>query len=516
MKSLPIGIQTFAKIREGGFVYIDKTPHIAQLTQHAGAYFLSRPRRFGKSLLLDTLKELFEGNQTLFADLYIHDKWDWSQTYPVIKLDFAGGAMQTADEMMENLNSILLLNQQRLGVSCTQKGSYGFRELIVKVSQKYQQKVVVLVDEYDKPILDNIDRPEVAAQIREILKPLYSILKEQDRYLQFVFMTGVSKFSKVSLFSGLNQLKDITLFKDYATVCGYTQHDLETTFAAHLAGVDWHKLKEWYNGYQFLGEPVYNPFDILLFISNHQTYRNYWFETGSPSFLLKLFRQQCYFLPDLEKIQVGEEILDSFDVENINPVTLLFQAGYLTIDKAEHDELEELNFHLRTPNREVKSALHNQLLGAYSQQAESLRNYRRNLLNALKARDFDKVQAEVTSLFASIPWRNFTNNDLDSSEGYYASVLYAWLASLNAEVIPEDVSHHGQVDLTIKLADQIYIIEIKLDKTAEYKTQAPNPALQQIKDKSYAQKYQGQPCHLIGMIFNQSARNLVQMNWETI
>ncbi|NCA89958.1 MAG: hypothetical protein EOM92_13890, partial [Gammaproteobacteria bacterium] len=205
--------------------------------------------------------------------------------------------------------------------------------MIRHARDRHGQPVVVLVDEYDKPILDNIDRPEAAADIREGLKNLYSVLKAEDANLRFVFMTGVTKFSMASLFSDLNHLHNITLSPRHATICGYTQHDLETTFAAHLAGVDWAELRRWYNGYGFLGEAVYNPFDILLFISEGHSYRNYWFETGNPSFLIKLFQRQRYFLPDLEQleVEVNEEILDSFDVERINPITLLFQSGYLTV-----------------------------------------------------------------------------------------------------------------------------------------------------------------------------------------
>ncbi|WP_232023450.1 AAA family ATPase [Thiomicrorhabdus aquaedulcis] len=253
MKKLPIGIQTFAKMREDDFVYVDKTPLIAQLTSKAGAYFLSRPRRFGKSVLIDTFKELFEGNKALFKDLYIENQWDWHTTYPVIKLDFANGSVQSLADLDVWLQHNLEQNQNRLGITCAPMANKGacLSQLIEAAYTHYGQKVVVLVDEYDKPILDNIDNPTVSAEVREGLKNVYSVLKGQDAYLQFVFMTGVTKFSKVSLFSGMNQLSDISLDRRYATLCGYTQHDLETTFSEHLAGVNWDKLKEWYNGYQF-------------------------------------------------------------------------------------------------------------------------------------------------------------------------------------------------------------------------------------------------------------------------
>ncbi|WP_127470183.1 ATP-binding protein [Thiomicrorhabdus aquaedulcis] len=523
MKKLPIGIQTFSAVRLDDFVYIDKTPLVWKMVQQPSRYFLSRPRRFGKSLLVDTFKELFEGNKALFEGLYIYDKWDWSKTYPVIKLDFADGTIQSRKDLDVRILDLFYGAQTLLGIECEFNTDLAscFRQLIQKAHAKYGQKVVVLVDEYDKPILDNIDNVEISAQVREGLKNIYSVLKGQDAYLQFVFMTGVTKFSKVSLFSGLNQLEDITLDSRFATICGYTQNDLQTSFAEHLDGVDWAKLKEWYNGYQFLGEAVYNPYDVLLFISKGLLYRSYWFETGSPSFLIKLFKKNRYFLPELDNIQVDENILNSFDVENINPITLLFQAGYLTIDSVNEDELEELNFHLRIPNREVQSALYSQLLSGYTHLAESVRSHRRNLLVLLKAADFDGVQAEIVSLFASIPWRNFTKNDIDSAEGYYASVMFAYLSSLNAHITAEDISNHGQVDLTVKLGDHLFIMEFKLDKSTDYQPQTPNPALQQIITKNYAQKHQawsqaGKPIHQIGLIFNQNARNLVQMDWLTV
>ncbi|WP_044411170.1 ATP-binding protein [Thiomicrospira microaerophila] len=525
MKKLPIGIQTFAKIREDDFVYVDKTPLVYQMVQSAGAFFLSRPRRFGKSLLVDTLKELFEGNQAWFQGLYIEDKWDWAKTYPVVHLNFANGVIESRADLDQLIYNLLKDNQRRLNITCDQFSLHDpagcLTRLIQAAADHYQQKVVVLVDEYDKPILDNIDKPELAASIRDGLKNIYSVLKGQDAYLQFVFMTGVTKFSKVSLFSGMNQLKDITLDARYATICGYTQSDLHNQFSEHLEGVDWAKLKDWYNGYQFLGEPVYNPYDILLFISENHTYRNHWFETGNPSFLLKLFRKQRYFLPDLAQIEVGEEVLDSFDVEQINPITLLYQAGYLTIAKTT-EKRQRLRFHLKVPNFEVQQALSDHFADLYSQTQPELRLHRQDsLYDAFESADFPAIQHQIESLFAAIPWRNFTQNDLPDAEGYYASVLFAWLSSINAVITPEDINHHGQADMTIMLVDHIYITEFKLDKTQDYQAQSPNPALQQIQTKNYAQKYlaqqqAGKQIHQLGLIFNTHARNLVQIDWQTL
>jgi len=518
MQKLPIGINTFSSIRENDMVYVDKTPLIWEMVQQPARFFLSRPRRFGKSLLVDTFKELFEGNRALFSGLYIEDKWDWSISYPVIKIDFASGVLQSRAQLDERIEALLIQNQKRLGIDCKKHFDLAgyFEDLILQAREKYGQKVIVLVDEYDKPILDNIDYPERAAEVREGLKNLYSVLKGQDAHLQFIFMTGVTKFSKVSLFSGLNQLKDITLSAHYSTICGYTQHDLETAFIENLAGVDWEQLKSWYNGYHFLGEAVYNPYDILLFISENQSYRNYWFETGNPSFLIKLFQQKSYFLPDLEQLEVSEEILDSFDIESIDPVTLLFQSGYLTIEKAYSGFNGQFMFTLKVPNREVRQALNSHIINGYTQTLASEKlKIQHQVFDSLNQGDLPQLQLVLQRLFASIPWRNFTNNDLPSSEGYYASVLYAFFASLNATIIPEDITNRGQADMTVILGDFIYVMEIKLDKSTDYQVQIPNSALQQIQDKAYAQKYLNQDEKVVevGLIFNQAQRNLVQLDW---
>ena len=529
---LPIGINSLRTIIDHGMAYVDKTAFAWDLARLPGRYFLSRPRRFGKSLFVDTLKELFEGNEALFRGLWIHDRWDWSSRLPVIKLDFAAGVLDSREGLDRRIYLLLRENAERLGIDGDpeQDIAGAFGTLIRQAHEATGQQVAILVDEYDKPILDNLDDPERAATLREGLKNLYSAMKAQDAHIHCVFMTGVTKFSKVSLFSGVNQLRDITLSSRFATLCGYTQQDLETTFAAHLAGVDWDALKRWYNGYDFLGEPVYNPFDILLFISDNQRYRNYWFETGSPGFLIKLFQRHQYFLPSLETIAASEEILDSFEIERIDPVTLLFQTGYLTIDRVQ-EMFGQTLFVLRIPNQEVRLALGNHLVDAYTGRLPSERLvWQKTLYDTLSGGDLEGLVAAIRRLFAGIPWRNFTNNDLAEAEGYYASVLYAFFASLVAEIIPEDISNHGQVDLTVKLADYIYVIEIKtqrgqgdaaLPATEPAATDARlrNPALAQIQARGYSAKYRGLPVKglfEVGLVFDPAARNLARADWRAV
>jgi hypothetical protein len=361
MKKLPIGISTFKDIRENNYVYIDKTKEALDLIESGKYYFLSRPRRFGKSLFLDTLKNIFEGKKELFEGLYIYDRYDF-EPHPVIKLNFRN--VLSEEELFDSIFDMLEVNQERLKVKCKSTKDYAicFNDLIKKTYEKYNKKVVVLIDEYDKPILDNIEKPDIAYNIREILKRFYTEIKNSDEYIQFAFLTGVSKFAKVSIFSGLNNLEDITLNKKYATICGYTHNDIKTSFKELLDGVNLEKLKEWYNGYNFLGERVYNPFDILLFISNGFVFDNYWFANATPTFLIKLLKKGDYFLPQLENLVSDKSLIDSFDIERLKIEPLLFQSGYLTIDKIEVSEFEEVEYYLRLPNKEVRISFNNMLI----------------------------------------------------------------------------------------------------------------------------------------------------------
>ena len=516
MKALPIGITTLQKIRDKNMAYVDKTGIITYMAGLGGYYFLSRPRRFGKSLLIDTFKELFEGNEPLFRDLALYDEWDWSKKYPVVKIDFTGGTLRNRQDMENKLFPVFDRIAKEQSISLSARGLPNrLQELIYELNKKIDLPVVVLVDEYDKPLLDNIENPEKALEMRELLKDFYSPLKEMDSIIQFVFLTGVSKFSKVSIFSGINNLKDLTLDANYATICGYTQHDLETTFAKHLSGVNWEQLKLWYNGYNFLGEAVYNPFDILLFISENQTYRNFWFETGTPSFLVKLMQKNRTFLPDLENIVLSDEQMGSFEVDRIPPAVLLFQSGYLTIEKT-FQKMGILNYQLKVPNQEVKIALSNALFTGYTDIWDQRIKYQSNTYDQLLAADLPGIETSLCAMFAGIPWRNFTNNDLANYEGYYASVLYAFFSSITCNVIPEDITNHGQADMTVRLENHIYVMEIKV-VSGDLPENTPNKALEQIRKRNYAKKYHGEPGTRIfelGLVFSQEKRNIVQFNGE--
>ena len=448
MKKLPIGIQTFKKIIDGDYLYIDKTQDIYELITNNSYVFLSRPRRFGKSLLVSTIKEIFEGNKKLFKGLYIYDKWDWEDRYPVIKIDFSGD-LRSPDNLKNRIHDILINNQENLQIECKKIEAFDscFEELIRKSYEKYQKPVVILIDEYDKAILDNLDQMEIAHQNREILRAFYSIIKGSDRYIKFVFLTGVSKFSKASIFSGLNMLEDISLTPKFGNICGYTQNDIETTFKPYLKGVNLERLKAWYNGYNFLKDRVYNPFNILLFIKNEYVFDNYWFNTGTPSFLIQLFKQGDYNLASFENLKVQKSLLDSFDIESLTLETVMFQSGYLTI-KDIRPRRNRIEYILDYPNLEVKMSFNDYLLNYFVLQPNQKNEIENRLIDILEVADLNNLEQVLKSLFASIAYNNFTNNYIENYEGFYASVFYAYFAGAGFDkIIAEDATNSGSRNL---------------------------------------------------------------------
>ncbi len=508
MKKLPIGIQTFSNIIDGDYLYIDKTKEALELIENYKYAFLSRPRRFGKSLFMDTIQEVFEGNKELFKDLYIYDKWDFNIKYPVIKISFSGD-LRSGESLKKTIFNILRHNQERLKVDCFDTSDFSgcFQDLIKLSYEKYNQKVVVLIDEYDKAILDNLDQMEVAKENREIIKGLYTILKDSDRYIKFVLLTGVSKFSKASIFSGLNMLEDISLNKNYGNVCGYTQNDIETTFKPYLKDVDLDKFKGWYNGYNFLKDDVYNPFDVLLFIKNDFLYDNYWFSTGTPTFLIKLIEKNNYHLPKLSNITIGKRLLDSFDIDNLDLEVILYQAGYLTIEKMLEKRRGGIEYKLKIPNKEVQASLYDTIIDYIFKQTTEKINIQNDMYDALFDNKLKDFETSLISMFALIPVDNYRKNNIENYEGFYSSVIFVYLSSLGIEIIGEDATNKGYIDLTIKLNNIIYVIEFKMNN---------KDALSQIKEKKYYEKYLclKQDIYLVGINFED--RNISKFEWEKI
>ena len=508
---LPIGIQTFREIRERECNYVDKTAYIRRLLNEGKHYFLSRPRRFGKSLFLDTLKELFEGNEPLFEGLYIHDQWDWSVRHPVVRLSFGRGNFKDPDYMEASLMAQLDAVERQTGVASDYAaGPERFAHLLEALHDRTGQTAAVLVDEYDKPILDALEVPDVARANRDFLRGLYAVIKDCDAHVRFTFITGVSKFSKVSLFSGLNNLKDITLDPRYSAVCGYTETDLDTVFAPELPGLDRGQIRDWYNGYSWRGnEKVYNPFDLLLLFDSRE-FKAHWFETGSPSFLIEtLFERRLSSLA-LENMIGTDDLLSKFDVGDIATEALLFQTGYLTIAEERNLGGKTL-YRLGYPNQEVKRSLNEHLLRAMGPDPSRQGLHDIQLYELLTAHDFAELETLFRAFFASIPYEWHINNDIANYEGYYASVFYSWFAALGLDTRVEDSSSHSRLDMAVLFNGTVYLFEFKVVEQA-----SAGAAMAQLKERRYADKYRslGQPIHLIGVEFSRDERNIVAFDVE--
>ncbi|MDE2737028.1 MAG: ATP-binding protein [Gemmatimonadota bacterium] len=511
-RRLPIGIQTFRKIREENYYYVDKTAYIRRLLDGGTHYFLSRPRRFGKSLFLDTLKEVFEGNEPLFEGLYIHDRWDWSVRHPVLRLDFSSGTYQGPDDLREEVAAQLnaLEEEAEIIPRDDDTAPARFRRLMKVLHERSGQRVAVLVDECDKPILDALEVPDIARANRDFLRGLYSTIKDSDAHICFTFLTGVSKFSMAGPFSGLNNLIDITLDPRYSSICGYTNADLDTVFAPELPGLDRDQIHAWYNGYNWRGdEKVYNPFDILL-LFDHREFGAYWFETGTPAFLVEtLFKRRVSSLA-LDNMVGSSDLLSTFDVDAIATEALLFQTGYLTIHRTERRG-SRTYYRLGYPNLEVRQSLNESLLNHLTGDASRRAAHSAQLYDLLEANDFAGLETLFHAFFASIPYEWYTSNDIAHYEGYYASVFYSYFAALGLDVTVEDSSNHGRLDMAVLFNGNVYLFEFKVVEMTP-----KGAAMAQLKERRYADKYRGlgQPIYLVTVEFSRETRNLAAFEVE--
>ena len=513
---LPLGLQAFSEVRKLNCAYVDKTPMAVKLANEGKFYFLARPRRFGKSLFLDTLRNLFEGKSELFQGLYAERNWQWSVKYPVIKLDMSGGS-DSVDALRTVLDGKLRRAAERLGLelSPTNEPRELFEQLIHKVYVQHSSQVVLLIDEYDKPIIDNIGQLELAWAMRDQLRDFYSVIKAADEHLRFVMLTGVTKFTKVSIFSGLNNLKDISLNPNYGSICGYTEEELEAVFSQHLQGADLDQLRYWYNGYNFLGSKrVYNPYDILNFIDQSQSFgefyfANHWFETGTPTFVIDLIARDKLLAQQLEPQRIGQNKLDSSSLQKLELTTALLQSGYLTIDSVDRSDPSTPMYQLVCPNHSVRSALQNNLF--QYQTGKDIASFHTEMYCALRDAELDTVGSELKRLFASIAADNYRKNDIARFEGHYASVVYSFFVGMGLRVTSEDVANLGRIDLTIQLAGHTYILEFKVVK----RKSKTNSALQQIIQRGYATKYSGK-VYQIGIEFSETHRNIVAFAWQQV
>ncbi len=513
VKKYPIGIQTFSELVTEGYYYVDKTPWVYKMANEGKFYFLSRPRRFGKSLFLDTLRQAYLGKKEYFQGLFLENNWDWSKSYPVLKLSW-GGVLKNPEDLRESFAGTLLeWGRQSPEISLQSPAQRDqFKEILAKLHARTGQKVVVLIDEYDKPILDNIKNIEVAIAMREELKNLYSVVKDADEHIKLAFITGVSKFSKVSLFSGLNNLQDISQSPSFGGVCGYTQSELETVFAPSLEGLDLAEIKHWYNGYCFGDtEGVYNPFDVLLYLKERE-FKNYWFESATPTFLIDMLAQKKFAAPDLENISAGADILGSFEIEKLSLTTLLFQAGYLTIGSHEKLPGGATAYSLKIPNYEVKQSLANYMLTYFVDEMDLKMPNQRALWKTLQAPDFASFQSVFQAFFSSIPHVWYHQNRMAEYEGYYASIFYCYFTALGLDTRPEDLTNHGRLDMSVRMPHATFVFEFKV---VDILPETGN-ALAQIKAKGYHHKYmgQGKPVYLVGVEFHSEKRNIERVEWE--
>ena len=508
-RTLPLGTQSFRVLREDHCYYVDKTPFISMLLEDGRHFFLSRPRRFGKSLFVDTLKELFEGNEALFRGLHVHDRWDWSVRRPVIRLSFDYGHFHEPGHLHTNLMERLDDLEVDAGTEPRHRTGPGrLAHLIRTLHRRSGRRVVVLVDEYDKPILDALEVPEVAKANRNYLRGLYGVVKGCDRHIRFTFITGVSKFSKVSLFSGLNNLRDITLNPRYSAICGYTEKDLDEVFAPELPGLDRGRIRRWYNGYSWLGgERVYNPFDILLLFGDRR-FKPYWIETGASKFLIDLLERRGVTALDLERLWVDDAQLSQFDVEDIGTEALLFQTGYLTIT-AEREAGGEPEYRLGYPNREVRRSLIEGLLERMSRHPARRRSNLRRLQEAMEGAERAGLTRVLRQIFIDLPHQWHAGSKAGRYEAFYVGVVSTHFLALGFDVTLEESSSVGRTDMVVKHGGAVYVFEFKVDV-------AEGTALQQIKEKGYAEKHMGEegPVYMVGVEISTKTHNVEHLDLD--
>ncbi len=517
-QSLPIGIQDFATIRREGFYYVDKTPLILQLVKGGRHYFLSRPRRFGKSLLVDTISALFAGQEDLFRGLAIHAHWDWSLTHPVLRLSFDGKYGTPEDiegDVLEQLEAV----EDEYGLtqaSTSNTGSRRLRSVLRRVHQETGQQVVILVDEYDKPILDALHDPDMAHANRDYLRGIYGIIKGSAKHVRFVFVTGVSMFSRVSLFSDMNNLKDTSLDPRFATICGYTDTDIDTVFAPELDGLDRDMIRTWYNGYNWLGaERVYNPFDVLLLFEDRK-FKPYWFRTGSPRFLFDTLKAKSVNPRDLEgRLTDGESLVSTFEIDVIDVEALLFQTGYLTITDEQSDGFDTL-YQLDYPNQEVRISLNRGLLQYLGKTVTEATGQGRDLCTLLETNDFAGFAETLKAYLSSIPYQWHMTGNLARYEAWYAGLLHLCFRAIGVEVRAEEASSHGCADMVVRTGGQVFILEFKMVDNADAVEAALAAAFTQMRERGYANRYRDrqEPVHLIAVVCGHEARNLLEVRAE--
>jgi hypothetical protein len=511
MKKLPIGKQEFKGLIEGGCIYVDKTPYLLKLIESTAPVFLSRPRRFGKSLMVNTFKELFKGNKNLFVDTYAYDHWDFSQTSPVIRLDLSQVNGNQADTITQRLLALVCNTAKlmKVDIDSTPLPDIAFRNLIQEAGKS--TPVVILIDEYDTPVLENLNNPELV-EIKNVLRSFYKIIKANEEFIRFTFITGISKFTHVGVFSAMNNLEDITLNSDYVPVVGYTEKEIRHAFPKQIEMVKtktgltdnefWKKLAHYYNGYSWDGEQfVYNPLSILKFLNSGGEFIPYWMETGSPSFIINYSKDKRFTITDFEQKEVPHSFLTRGEIDITSPESFLTQAGYLTIKDRSAD-----SYTLDFPNNEVRRSFCELILSAqYFVADDDMFEVKRGLKKALAERCVDDIISQFKIIFSSVPYVLFDSN---KTEHFYSALLLMFLQAAGFDAAPERLGNKGRLDLSITYQQNIYIFELKTDSAQK--------AIKQIIDKNYAGAYQNKQVTLIGLKIDFTERNIVKYQTEVL
>ncbi|MFN8577959.1 MAG: AAA family ATPase [Candidatus Sericytochromatia bacterium] len=519
LKDLPLGEQNLKKIIEKDLLYVDKTKDIYNLLSTKGTYFfLSRPRRFGKSLLISTLEEIFLGNQELFKGLYIYDKIEWKK-YPVIRISmnelrYSGDRKDFENSLLHYLKNIY--DRYNLELD-TNDYVIAFKDLIYKLSKI--EKVVILIDEYDKPIIEYLDKTERSKEMRDILKNFYETIKASDEYIKFAFLTGVSKFSKTSIFSSLNNLTDLTLDPRFPTLIGITEEELYRDFAEYINNFAQKKkltiqdlklrLKKWYNGYSWDGKSfVYNPYSILSAFSK-EIIKNYWFTTGTPTFLIKMIKEHNIDLKKIEKVILTEKDFDSFEIDKMNVYALLFQTGYITIKEIIESD-EEFEYVFSYPNEEVRKSMLDYLLDDYAYQQISDDISISEMVRKLKSNDLEGLMNIFISIFGTIAVKMQPDKkvSLYERELYYHTIFYLIFKLIGSKIKAEFSTSKGFIDAVAETNTHVYIFEFKMNN--------PDIALNQIREKKYYESFlsSDKEMVLVGVSFDSENKNIKEWKYE--
>ena len=506
----PIGIQNFQSLIEDGYAYVDKTALVWELANKGRYYFLSRPRRFGKSLLVSTLKAYFEGKRELFKGLAIEKlETEW-KSYPVLHIDLNASQYDTGQHLLDTLNIFLTEWEKEYGSEPQEVlPSHRFAGIIRRAYQKTGKKVVILVDEYDKPLALNLTNEDLCDQYRSILKAFYGVMKSSDEYIRMGFLTGVTKFSKVSVFSDLNNISDISMLPQYVEICGMTEQEIRDNFDSEVEALAeannltkdecYAKLRRRYDGYHFRQDSpgMYNPYSLINTLSN-RVFQDYWFASGTPTVRVNLLKDMEYNLNDIENEPVTSQLLGSVDTIKVNPLPVIYQSGYLTI-KSYDEQFQE--YHLGFPNEEVESGFINFLMPMYTNaQYGSSRFSISRFIRELSAGDVEGFMTRLESLMSDTDYRV-----VGKAELYVQNVMFLLFRLLGFYVEVEHATSNGRTDMIIKTNDYIYIIELKIDKSAD-------EALRQIEDKGYAKPYatDSRTLFKIGISFSSEKRCITE------